>query len=142
MQTVTTLTRGALDKRTAGLIAELIAVLRSADHGEEVVSVKPRLRHRAGDIEIDEVYRTVTLAGKPVALSPKAYELLVALARGNGAPVSKAKLLEEVWNYRVELRSRTLDQHIYELRRKLERHSTSPPRILTIRKFGYALRME
>jgi DNA-binding response OmpR family regulator len=141
MQTVTTLRRNALNKRTIGLIDELIAALRSTEHDEKIVRAKPRLHHRAGDIEIDEVYRTVTLAGKPVHLSPKSYELLVALARSNGAPVPKAKLLKDIWNHRVELRSRTLDQHIYELRRKLKPADGKPQRIITIQKFGYALRM-
>jgi DNA-binding response OmpR family regulator len=129
------------DKRTVGLIAELIAALHSVQHDEKVVQSRPKVRHRAGDIEIDEVYRTVTLAGKPVHLSPKAYEVLVALARSNGAPVPKAKLLEDIWKHRVELRSRTLDQHIYELRRKLEPGERKHQRIITIQKFGYALRM-
>jgi Response regulators consisting of a CheY-like receiver domain and a winged-helix DNA-binding domain len=82
----------------------------------------------------------VTVAGNPVQLRPKEYELIVALARNNGAPVSKKALLREVWNQHVDTNSRTLDQHICELRRKLEPDSQSPKRIMTIRKYGYALR--
>jgi Response regulators consisting of a CheY-like receiver domain and a winged-helix DNA-binding domain len=80
------------------------------------------------------------VAGNPVQLRPKEYELIVALARNNGAPVSKKTLLREVWNQHVDTNSRTLDQHICELRRKLEPDATSQKRIMTIRKYGYALR--
>ena len=93
--------------------------------------------HFLGDIEIDEHMRMVRLGGREVRLTPKEYELLVALARRNGAPASKQALMKEVWNTRAT-DSRTLDQHVFELRRKLER-SRQPRHIITVRKFGYRL---
>lgn len=128
------------DTQGIGLIAEILDALRQRGGTDSVVRASGTLHHRAGDIEIDEVYRTVTVSGREVALRPKEYGLIVALARRNGAPVSKEKLLEEVWGQRVETTSRTLDQHICELRRKLEPGSGSAKRIRTIRKFGYSLK--
>jgi DNA-binding response OmpR family regulator len=129
-----------MDTKTIGLIAEILDALRQIRSGVGAVPPALTVRYRAGDIEIDEVYRTVTVSGREVALRPKEYELLLALARRNGAPVSKEKLLEEVWDQRVETTSRTLDQHICELRRKLERGNATSKRIRTVRKFGYSLK--
>ena len=97
---------------------------------------------RFGDIEIDERMRMVRRSGVEVKLTFKEYELLVALARRNGAPASKQALMSEVWNTTVQLASRTLDQHVFELRRKLERPAPKPRHLLTVRKYGYRLRHE
>lgn len=97
---------------------------------------------RFGDIEIDERMRMVRRSGVEVKLTFKEYELLLALARRNGAPASKQALMSEVWHTNIELESRTLDQHVFELRRKLERPAREPRRLLTVRKFGYRLRYD
>lgn len=123
--------------RTLGLIAELVAALRSGtSSGPSAIE----RTHRLGEIEIDEHYRTVSIGGREVALRPKEYDLLIALARKNGAPASKRELFHEVWNYDVATDSRTLDQHIFELRRKLEPDPGRPRYIVTVRKFGYCLK--
>ena len=93
-----------------------------------------------GDIIVDEYMRMVWRAGNEVNLTPKEYELLLALARRRGAPASKQALMSEVWNSNVETQSRTLDQHVFELRRKLERVTREPRHLLTVRKYGYRLR--
>jgi DNA-binding response OmpR family regulator len=97
---------------------------------------------RFGDIEIDERMRMVRRSGVEVKLTFKEYELLLALARRNGAPASKQALMSEVWNTNIQLESRTLDQHVFELRRKLERPAREPRHLLTVRKFGYRLRYD
>jgi DNA-binding response OmpR family regulator len=97
---------------------------------------------RFGDIEIDERMRMVRRSGVEVKLTFKEYELLLALARRNGAPASKQALMSEVWNTNIQLESRTLDQHVFELRRKLERPAREPRPLLTVRKFGYRLRYD
>jgi|SRR5687767_9172308 len=127
---------GAMEMQTLNMIAELLAALR----GREAVSVPVSGHHVIGDIEIDEHFRIVRRSGVEVALRPKEYDLLIALARRQGAPVSKKVLLEEVWQVTVASDSRTLDQHIFELRRKLEADTQRPKHLLTIRKFGYCLR--
>ena len=92
-----------------------------------------------GNIEIDEHMHMVWRDGVEVQLTPKEYELLVALARRRGAAASKQALMYEVWNTTAQTGSRTLDQHMFELRRKLEA-SRVPRHLITIRKFGYRLR--
>lgn len=94
---------------------------------------------RYGDIEIDPRTRVVKRSGKAVTLSPKEYELLLALARAGGAVVSRLELLRRVWDYSEDVVTRTVDTHIAELRRKLEPTPGEPRHILTVRKSGYRL---
>ncbi len=94
---------------------------------------------RFGSIEVDPARRTVTRAGAPVDLSPKEFDLLVALIRHDGAVVSRQDLLDEVWGYADDVLSRTVDTHVAELRRKLEDDPANPRYILTARKAGYRL---
>jgi len=83
--------------------------------------------------------RTVLRRGEAVLLTPKEYDLLVALLRRNGACATRVELLTEVWGYSAEVMSRTVDTHIAELRRKLEQDPANPRHILTVRKTGYRL---
>ncbi|HEU5304358.1 MAG TPA: response regulator transcription factor [Gemmatimonadales bacterium] len=100
----------------------------------------PELRPRAfGDIRVDPATRTVSRAGAPVALRPKEFDLLLALARREGRVASRFELLEEVWGYDADVVSRTVDTHIGQLRAKLEADPTAPRLILTVRKSGYRL---
>jgi DNA-binding response OmpR family regulator len=92
-----------------------------------------------GEIEILEAARTVSRGGRPVDLAPKEFDLLMALWRRRGSVVSRVELLRGVWGYSEDAVSRTVDTHVGELRRKLERDPSSPKHILTVRKAGYRL---
>jgi len=94
---------------------------------------------RFGDIEVIPASRTVLRSGQPVPLTPKEFDLLVALLRRRGAVVTRLDLLREVWGYSAEVLSRTVDTHVAELRRKLETDPAAPRHILTVRKSGYRL---
>jgi two-component system alkaline phosphatase synthesis response regulator PhoP len=94
---------------------------------------------RFGSVEINPASRTVTREGTPVALSPKEFDLLLALVRRRGAVASRVELLREVWGHRVEVMTRTVDIHVAELRRKLEHDPSQPRHILTVWKAGYRL---
>jgi two-component system, OmpR family, alkaline phosphatase synthesis response regulator PhoP len=92
-----------------------------------------------GDIEIDFASRTVKRSGEACALTPKAYELLLALLKRDGAVAGRNELLKEVWGYGAFIMSRTVDTHIAELRRKLEANPAEPRHIVTVWKVGYRL---
>ena len=92
-----------------------------------------------GVVEVIPASRTVLRNGKPVALTPKEFDLLLALLRRGGAVVSRMELLTEVWGYSAAVLSRTVDTHVAELRRKLETDPAAPHHILTVRKAGYRL---
>jgi DNA-binding response OmpR family regulator len=124
---------------TAELLARVRAVLRRAG-GTGPTERLPV--ERFGDIEINPASGTVIRDGEPVTLTPKEFDLLVALLKRRGAVASRAELLGEVWSYaNPDVETRTVDVHVAELRRKLERDPASPQHIVTVRKKGYRLQM-
>ncbi len=119
------------------LLARVEAVLRRGERDGRM-SQLPEVE-RLGDVVVDQATRTVTRGGKAVALTPKEFDLLVALLRRRGAVASRIDLMQEVWGYSSAVVSRTIDTHIAELRRKLEHTPSAPKHILTVRKLGYRL---
>jgi DNA-binding response OmpR family regulator len=94
---------------------------------------------RFGEIEIDVDDHRVTRGGEHVALTPKAFELLLALVRKQGRVATRVELLRDVWGYSSAVTTRTVDTHIAELRRKLEDDPGAPKHIVTVWKVGYRL---
>ena len=92
---------------------------------------------RFGEVEVRPATRVVTRGGASVSLTPKAYELLLALVRRNGAVARRLELLREVWGHRGLVLTRTVDSHVAELRRKLEADPREPRHIVTVWKVGY-----
>jgi two-component system, OmpR family, alkaline phosphatase synthesis response regulator PhoP len=102
-------------------------------------TVAPGARETFGTIAMDPATRTVTRDDQPVPLTPMEFDLLLALVRRRGAVASRIELLQEVWGHSSAVLTRTVDTHIAELRRKLERDPAAPAHILTVRKAGYRL---
>ena len=116
------LTRGADDYVTKPfhypeLLARIGAVLK------RVTRARERHTMRVGDLVVNTLAREVTLAGIPVALSAKEFQLLATLAAEPERVFTKKELLESVWGFRSEGRTRTLDSHASRLRQKLAAHS-------------------
>jgi two-component system response regulator MtrA len=120
------------------LLARVGALLRRSRLADQR-NVTADTLERFGSVEINPASRTVTKEGTAVALSPKEFDLLLALVRRRGAVASRVELLREVWGHRVEVMTRTVDIHIAELRRKLEDDPSQPRHILTVWKAGYRL---
>ena len=116
------------------LLARVEALLRRAQPADPA---EPREVFRFGEVVVDTATRSVTRAGCAVALTPKEYDLLVALIRRKGAVASRVELMKQVWGYSAAVLSRTVDTHVAELRRKLEDGSPEPKHILTVRTIGY-----
>jgi two-component system, OmpR family, alkaline phosphatase synthesis response regulator PhoP len=95
--------------------------------------------HRFGDIVVDEEAELVTRAGEHVPLTPREFTLLMALVQKRGTVVSRQQLLRLAWGHQSAVISRTVDTHIAELRRKLERDPAAPQHIVTVHKKGYRL---
>ena len=119
------------------LLARIESLLRRSASGSFAVVRLPPVRF--GDVQVDRDHRKVTRAGAVVPLTPKEYALLAALIARNSAVVAREELLREVWGYEPEVVSRTLDTHLAELRRKLEKDPHHPRHILTLPKQGYRL---
>ena len=92
---------------------------------------------RFGDVEVDPGARKVRKGEREVALTPKAFDLLVALAGSGGKVVSRQELLRNVWKHQADVLTRTVDSHVSELRHKLEDDPDAPRHILTVWKAGY-----
>ncbi len=118
--------------RLLELLARVEALLARRGGGDGA-----RERIEFGDVVVDTAARQVTRAGEPVTLTPKAYDLMLALVRREGAVASRVELLKEVWGHRGMVLTRTVDSHVAELRRKLEEDSAEPRHFLTVWKAGY-----
>lgn len=117
------------------LLARVTAILRRTGPNGE-----PNQMETFGGIEIRLDQRSVLRDGREVQLTPKEFDLLVALVRRRGAVATRTALMKEVWGHRAAILSRTVDTHIAELRRKLEEHPGEPRHILTVHGSGYRLR--
>jgi len=89
------------------------------------------------EVQVNRAARTVKRRGEAVALTPKEFDLLIALMDRAGTVVSRADLLSVVWGYQQDVSTRTVDLHVSELRAKLEPNPTQPVHIITVRKTGY-----
>ncbi len=89
------------------------------------------------NLVIDLTRREVTLAGEPLAMKPKEYELLNFLAQHRGQVLSREFILEHLWGWEYIGDSRTVDVHIRWLREKIEEDPANPHRIVTVRGAGY-----
>jgi len=92
---------------------------------------------RFGKVVVDPLAHTVIRNGQDCQLTPKAFSLLLALAKRQGAVATRADLLREVWGYGPFVLTRTVDSHVAELRRKLEDDPAEPRHILTVWAVGY-----
>jgi DNA-binding response OmpR family regulator len=90
-----------------------------------------------GNLTLDLTRREVLIAGQPVALKPKEFDLLLFLARHRGQVLSRDLILERVWGWDFSGGSRTVDVHVRWLRKKIEEDPANPQRIITVRGSGY-----
>ena len=114
------------------LVARIGAVLRRAglDRGGSVLS--------CADLVLDDDAHRVTRAGVEAALSPTEYNLLRFLLANAGRVLSKAQILDHVWQYDFGGEGGVVETYIGYLRRKVD--TTEPKLIHTIRGVGYVLR--
>ena len=114
------------------VVARARAVLRRASG-----ALGPANVLRGGDITLDVERRTVQVAGRPVDLTPTEFELLAALMRNPGRPLSRSQLLDATQGDAYAGYERTIDAHIKNLRRKIEPDPANPRYILTVFGVGY-----
>jgi DNA-binding response OmpR family regulator len=88
-------------------------------------------------LTIDQVRRKVARDGDELRLKPQEYELLVFLVRNRGVALSRELILQQVWGWKHDVGSRTVDVHVRWLRRKIEPDPANPQRIVTVRGVGY-----
>ncbi len=119
------------------VIARIRAVLRRTTGAQQAAAEAPRLTF--ADIELDEESHEVIKAGTLISLSPTEFKLLRYLMANAGRVLSKAQILDHVWNYDFNGEANVVESYISYLRRKID---TTEPRLLhTIRGVGYTLRL-
>ena len=134
------LTTGADDYVTkpfslSEVLARIGAILRRSNGGE--IATSSRLTF--ADIELDDDTHEVWKAGKPVQLSPTEFKLLRYFMSNPRRVLSKAQILDHVWNYDFAGEANVVEAYVSYLRRKLD---TTEPRLLhTLRGVGYVLRV-
>ncbi len=115
------------------LVARTQALLRRAG---TAAAESPVLR--CADLELDDDAHRVTRAGEEVSLSPTEFNLLRFLMLNEGRVMSKAQILDHVWQYDFDGEGGVVETYIGYLRKKVD--AVEPKLIHTIRGFGYTLR--
>lgn len=119
--------------RKRELLARVRAVLRRKDLNPEPGSVAIK------DLFLDYTKRKVTFKKKPIALTPKEFELLGFLMLREGRVLTRSQISEAVWGHEHTGSTRTIDVHIDQLRKKL---GPAGAWVLSLRGIGYRLDSE
>ncbi|MFO1077611.1 MAG: response regulator transcription factor [Planctomycetota bacterium] len=141
--------RGEIDQRVLGLQAgaddyvvkpfsvhELDARVQAVQRRAE----QPAATLRLGDAAIDLQGHEVRRGGDTFRLLPKEADLLAHFLRHRGQACSRDELLRAVWGYDATPTTRTVDTHVFQLRKKIERDPAAPEWLLTVHGKGYRLR--
>ncbi|MCW2880759.1 MAG: DNA-binding response regulator, OmpR family, contains and winged-helix domain [Sphaerisporangium sp.] len=135
-EVVVALDAGADDYLTKPFrLTELLARLRA--HLRRQTSPQEERSLSVGLLRLDLPARRAYVAGEELALRPKEFDLLAALASHAGEVVTREQLMDDVWDANWFGPTKTLDVHVFALRRKLTEHGEDPQRITTLRGRGY-----
>jgi|SRR6185369_354383 two-component system OmpR family response regulator len=118
------------------VVLRIRAILRRS---QPEIDFSPESVLTYADLEMDEDAHEVRRGGKLIDLSPTEFNLLRYLITNAGRVVSKAQILDRVWNYDFGGDGRIVESYVYYLRRKIDK--LGPPLIHTVRGVGYALRL-
>ena len=141
---------GEVDDRVVGLKAgaddyltkpfafsELYARLEALQR-RSTASIGKDTSLKVGDLELDQLSRTASRAGKAIELQPREYRLLEYLMRHAGQVVTRTMLLEHVWDYHFDPQTNVIDVHISRLRGKIDK-GYSTALLHTVRGAGYMI---
>jgi two-component system, OmpR family, response regulator len=121
--------------RLEEVIARIRAVLKRTSRGDTVTT-----RHRYEDLELDEDTHRVWRDGRQVDLSPTEFRVLRYLLMNPERVLSKAQILDHVWQYDFDGDAAIVENYISYLRKKID--NAEPKLIHTIRGVGYSLRVD
>ena len=119
------------------LLLRIEVLLRRSRPHEERAAHPPDERFSFSDVDVDVAARAVRRDGVLLPLSRVGFDLLVALLRQRGSVATRVDLMRDVLGYGQDVASRTLDTHIFELRKMIERDPSSPAHIRTVWRIGY-----
>jgi DNA-binding response OmpR family regulator len=144
--------RAEVDQRIKGLRAGADDYLAKPFSMDELIARVEALGRRAAkpgpadvlsvaDLRMDILNRRVSRAGRPIALSPREFEVLLVLMKEPNRAFSRTELCERVWQRDHEYDTRTVEIFITRLRKKID-SGFHPPLIHTLRGVGYAIQAE
>ncbi|MGO4699121.1 response regulator transcription factor [Paenibacillus sp. 2TAB26] len=116
------------------LLARVRSVLRRTNHHELLAD---RLEYGNGRLSLDSQAKQVYINQEPINLTPNEYKLLVAMARNAERTLSREQLIDMVMGIDFEGDARTIDQHVKNLRQKIEEDAKNPMFIQTVFGAGY-----
>jgi two-component system, OmpR family, response regulator RegX3 len=117
-------------------VARIRAVLRRRSDAEPAAEDAVL---EAGPVRMDVERHVVSVAGEPVSLPLKEFDLLEYLLRNAGRVLTRGQLIDRVWGSDYVGDTKTLDVHVKRLRAKLEPDPAVPTFLLTVRGLGYKL---
>ena len=117
------------------LVARVDAVLRRVE-----ASPAHQDTIECGDLTIDPAARRVLVAGEPVQLTQREFDVLLFLARHPGQVFSRNQLMDAVWQYSFYTDTSTVTVHVRRLRAKIEADPAQPRHIETVWGVGYRFR--
>src|SRR5688572_3302941 len=112
------------------LCARIKAVLRRT-------SSQQTERYRFGQVDVDVSRGVVRRHGQPVDLTALELKVLAALIRARGHLLTREQVIDAAWGRGVSISDRVVDNHMMNLRRKLEENPTEPRYLLSVRGLGY-----
>lgn len=119
------------------LVMRVRAILRRIDYERQEQPRQAIEKLVYTDLEINRQYKTVTVGGAPVDLTPNEYNLLCYLVENKSRAVSRDELLNNLWGYTCEVETRAADDTVRRLRKKL---ASSEVAIETVWGFGFRLK--
>ena len=121
---------------TNELLARVRALLRRSEKAGKTAS-----QIVLGDIAIDFVQQKASRGKRPMHLTAKEFSMLRLLAEAEGQPVTRERFLDVVWGYTAFPTTRTVDNHVANLRTKIEQDPENPRFIKTVHGVGYRLEL-
>ena len=114
------------------LLARVKAVLRRPRQPSEKIE-----SYSFGSVTVDFRKQVAVKDGEPVELSHYEAEILRLIIANKGEPISRNRILDEVWGYELYPTTRTIDNHVVKLRQKVEDDPHNPVHIVTVHGMGY-----
>ncbi len=122
------------------LTARIGAVLRRVRGAATTTAPADAERYQIGDVTLDVVRHTVTVAGRPVDLPPKHFALLHLLISHPGEALNRQDIVDTIWGEDYFGDTRVLDVYMRGLREAIEIDPSAPTHLLTVRGVGYKFR--
>jgi DNA-binding response OmpR family regulator len=114
---------------------ELLARVRAAIR--RTTQAEPADVFAFDDVSIDFAKMELTRGSQPITITTQEFKLLKYFARNPERVISRSELLDAVWGYQNYPSTRTVDNHVWKLRLKLERQPSDPGHFLTVHGAGY-----